>query len=41
MGAVVLLGAPDDKLPAFYGQALLIKNLILAGTFIGSPEDIR
>ncbi|KAK4701401.1 hypothetical protein P7C70_g4830, partial [Phenoliferia sp. Uapishka_3] len=40
-GALCLLGLPEDKLPSFYGQALILKNLSLAGSFIGSTDDIK
>ncbi|KAL8291237.1 hypothetical protein RQP46_002215 [Phenoliferia psychrophenolica] len=40
-GTLVLLGVPEEKLPAFYGQSLIFKNLSVHGSFIGSTNEIR
>ncbi|KAM0751629.1 GroES-like protein [Meredithblackwellia eburnea MCA 4105] len=40
-GALVLCGLPEEKLPAFFGQAIVGKNLILAGSLIGSTADLK
>ncbi|KAL8291860.1 hypothetical protein RQP46_002118 [Phenoliferia psychrophenolica] len=40
-GTLVLLGLPEEKLPSFYGQALVGKNLSLAGSLIGGTDEIK
>lgn len=40
-GTLVLLGLPEEKLPSFFGQALVGKNLSLAGSLIGGTDEIK
>ncbi|KAL8291238.1 hypothetical protein RQP46_002216 [Phenoliferia psychrophenolica] len=40
-GTLVLLGVPEEKLPRFYGQSLIVKNLSVHGSFIGSTAEIK
>lgn len=41
LGTLVLCGLPEDKLPAFFAQELVGKNLSLAGSLIGSTDELR
>ncbi|KAI5475822.1 hypothetical protein MNV49_000833, partial [Pseudohyphozyma bogoriensis] len=40
-GALVLVGLPEEKLPAMYGQQLVGKGLTLAGSLVGGTDDLR
>ncbi|POY73551.1 hypothetical protein BMF94_3489 [Rhodotorula taiwanensis] len=41
LGALILCGLPEDKLPAFYCQQLVGKSLTLAGSLIGGTSEIK
>lgn len=40
-GTFVLVGAPEDGVPAFSAFALLAKRVTVAGSMIGSPSEIK
>jgi alcohol dehydrogenase (NADP+) len=40
-GTFVQLGAPDDALPAFSPMGLIVKNLKIAGSLIGTRQQIK
>ncbi|KAF1842712.1 cinnamyl alcohol dehydrogenase [Cucurbitaria berberidis CBS 394.84] len=40
-GTFVQLGAPEDKLPSFSPFALILRNLKIAGSLIGTRQQIR
>lgn len=40
-GTFIQVGAPEDRMPAFYAFALIVKGVKLGGSAIGSPAEIR
>ena len=40
-GQFVQVGAPEDPIPQFNAFALILKNIKIGGSLIGSPREIR
>ena len=40
-GQFIQVGAPEDAIPPFNAFALIAKSVKIAGSMIGSPEEIR